>query len=227
MDNGKEVMMEIEIYEVVKPYTMTSFDRVACLVQAVQHIVSAKIDGDFVECGVWKGGSMMAAALTLKALNSMNRRLYLYDTFDGMSAPTAVDVSHDNRPAVQCLAENPKDENNHFWAYSPIESVRSNMCATGYPEQLMFFVKGKVEDTIPATLPDKIAMLRLDTDWYESTRHELKHLYPRLVPGGVLIIDDYGFWKGARKAVDEFLETLQPQPILRTIDETGRFLFKN
>jgi hypothetical protein len=85
---------------------------------------------------------------------------------------------------------------------------------------------GKVEDTIPADIPEKIALLRLDTDWYESTKHELIHLFPRLQKGGVLIIDDYGFWKGARKAVDEYFAENNIQILLNRIDDTGRMAIK-
>jgi O-methyltransferase len=83
-------------------------------------------------------------------------------------------------------------------------------------------VKGKVEDTVPKNAPEKIALLRLDTDWYESTRRELVHLFPRLVPGGVLIIDDYGHWQGARKAVDEYIAGNQVKILLNRVDYTGR-----
>jgi O-methyltransferase len=85
---------------------------------------------------------------------------------------------------------------------------------------------GKVEDTFPKDTPDKIAILRLDTDWYESTRHELIHLYPKLSIGGVLIIDDYGHWEGARKAVDEYINDNTLRILLNRIDYTGRIAVK-
>jgi len=107
--------------------------------------------------------------------------------------------------------------------YSPLEEVKRNMEATGYPPAQISYIKGKVEDTLPAEAPAQIAVLRLDTDWYESTRHELVHLYPRLSPGGVLIIDDYGYWTGARKAVDEYF---RDSLFLGRIDDTGRIAIK-
>lgn len=85
-----------------------------------------------------------------------------------------------------------------------------------------FFVKGKVEDTVPEKAPDRISLLRLDTDWYESTYHGLLHLYPRLSVGGVLIIDDYGHWAGAKKAVDQYLNENHLKLLLNRIDDTGR-----
>jgi O-methyltransferase len=100
------------------------------------------------------------------------------------------------------------------------------MASTGYDKQKVHFHQGKVELTIPAAAPDQIALLRLDTDWYESTRHELEHLYPRLSPGGILIIDDYGHWSGARKATDEYIEKYAPSLFLARIDYTGRIAVK-
>lgn len=108
--------------------------------------------------------------------------------------------------------------------YSPIEEVKANMLQTGYPAANIVWVKGKVEETIPATIPAQIALLRLDTDWYESTRHELQHLYPLLSSKGVLLIDDYGAWQGARKATDEFFGN---RVYLHRIDWTGRLLIKD
>jgi hypothetical protein len=100
------------------------------------------------------------------------------------------------------------------------------MDSTGYPSDLINYVEGKVEETIPVNAPDQISLLRLDTDWYESTKHELIHLYPRLVEGGVLIIDDYGHWQGARRAVDEYIEENNLPLLLCRIDYTGRITVK-
>ena len=218
--------LEKSILSQVSPFTMTSPERVAVLVESVRHVINQGIEGDFVECGVWKGGSAMAAALALKSCGTSSRHLWLYDTYEGMSPPTEADVSHDGESAraqmeVQDI-HNPKS----VWCYSPLEEVRSNLLSTGHPPELLHFVKGRVEDTIPAAMPEKIALLRLDTDWYESTRHELIHLYPRLVSGGVLIVDDYGYWKGSRQAVDEYFEQNAPRPLLVRIDSTARIAIK-
>jgi hypothetical protein len=112
------------------------------------------------------------------------------------------------------------------WCFSSIEEVKNNIATLNYPTEKVYFVKGKVEDTIPTTIPQKIAVLRLDTDWYESTKHELEHLFPLLVSGGVLIIDDYGHWEGARKAVDEYIEKNNLNILLNRIDYTGRIAIK-
>ena len=90
----------------------------------------------------------------------------------------------------------------------------------------IIYIKGKVEETIPEIIPGKISLLRLDTDWYESTLHNLNHLFPLLSKGGILILDDYGHWQGARKAVDEYLEKNNVKILLNRIDYTGRIAVK-
>jgi hypothetical protein len=152
------------------------------------------------------------------------RQLYLYDTFDGMSEPTKADVSYDDQNAENLLNKHKKD--NPVWAYSTLETVEQTMSLSGYPKSQIHYIKGKVEDTIPSSLPGKIALLRLDTDWYESTKHELIHLFPKLIRGGVLIIDDYGFWKGARKAVEEYFAENNIQILLNRLDDTARIAIK-
>lgn len=208
------------------PYTMTSPERIFGLIEAVKYITSFNIEGDIVECGVWKGGSMLAAAETLINQRNSSRQLYLYDTFEGMPPPTVNDISFDNRTADEMLKVDTNKELNPVWAYSTLQSVKQTMALSGYPLSNIRYVKGKIEETIPGTAPEKIALLRLDTDWYESTKHELIHLFPRLVKGGVLIIDDYGYWKGARKAVDEYLQENKIQILLNRLDETGRIAIK-
>ena len=209
------------IFSKVTPYTMTSPERVIGLCDAVRYVVAGGIEGAIVECGVWRGGSSMAAALMLSALGAAVRDLYLFDTFEGMSEPGEHDRrASDAAGAADLLAATGREAK--VWAYSPLDEVRRNLASTGYPTDRVHFVQGKVEDTIPAGAPETIALLRLDTDWYESTRHELEHLFPRLVPGGVLIIDDYGAWEGARRAVDEFIASGKIRILLNRIDETGR-----
>jgi len=107
-----------------------------------------------------------------------------------------------------------------------LDEVKKNVYGTGYPQDKIHFVKGKVEDTIPGTMPNQIALLRLDTDWYQSTMHELTHLFPLLQAKGVLIIDDYGHWQGAGKAVDEYFADKQISILLNRIDYSGRIAIK-
>ena len=206
---------------------MTSSERIFGLIEAVKYVSKHTIDGDIVECGVWKGGSMMAIAETLLLMNDASRTLYLYDTFEGMPAPTSEDKNFKGQRAdILLKKEESFKDNSGVWAYSTLEEVQHAMHLTNYNSSLIHYIKGKVEDTIPKTIPNKIALLRLDTDWYESTKHELIHLFPLLVSGGVLIIDDYGFWKGARKAVDEYFAENNLRILLNRMDETGRIAVK-
>jgi O-methyltransferase len=210
----------------VAPYTMTSVERVSALCDAVRYVVDARIPGDIVECGVWKGGSMMAVALTLLELGEGTRNLHMFDTFEGMTAPTARDVAKDGVSAAELMAQSDRDDTESVWCRAPLEGVRAALHGTGYDPARLFFVQGRVEDTVPERAPPRIALLRLDTDWYESTRHELEHLFPRLSPGGVLIIDDYGHWAGARQAVDEYLREHRVPLLLNRVDYTGRCAVK-
>lgn len=212
------------IIQRVSPFTMTSLERRASLLGAVDHIVKHRIAGDIVECGVWRGGSMMAVALALMARGDTSRHLYLYDTFEGMSEPTEHDKALSGELAQAQLART--DREHPLWAVAGLEDVKANLASTGYPAERIHYVQGKVEDTIPATLPQQIALLRLDTDWYESTRHELQHLYPLLAKHGPLIIDDYGHWQGARQAVDEYFAHAAEPVFLHRVDYTARLHIK-
>ena len=217
-----------EIIEQVKPFTMTSNERLYCLIEAVKYIVANNIPGDLVECGVWKGGSMMAAAITLQKLGITDRKLYLFDTYAGMTEPTEADESYQGEGAASLLKQDANQkEDSVVWAYSSLEMVKKNIYSTGYPTENIHFIEGDVLQTIPSANPGNIALLRLDTDWYESTKHEMVHLYPLLVSKGVLIIDDYGFWRGSRKAVDEYIGEKNPEILLNRIDDTGRIAIKN
>jgi O-methyltransferase len=215
----------VEIIAKVRPFTMTSEERLSALCHAGKYIARASIPGDIVECGVWRGGSMMAAALTLLAEDEL-RTLHLFDTFEGMPPPGSVDraIKFESKPASLILQES--DKSSDFWAYAAIDEVRTNLASTGYPSDHIQFVRGRVEETLPSAAPEQISILRLDTDWYESTKWELIHLYPRLAIGGVLIIDDYGFWEGSKKATDEYISERGVPILLQRIDSEGRIAVK-
>ena len=217
-----------EIYLAVRSLTMTSPERIFGLCQAVDHVVQQDLPGDFVECGVWRGGSSVAMIRCLLNGNMRQRRFWLYDTFEGMSSPTDHDVDCFGNPADKLLERDSEDRvaPTSVWCEASLADVQQNIASCGYPSDQVHFVQGKVEDTIPAQVPDRIALLRLDTDWFESTWHELVHLYPRLVPGGILIIDDYGHWQGCRQAVDQYLAQHAPDLFLHRLDYTGRLAIK-
>lgn len=214
------------ICEKCKKHTITSKERMYALYKATEYVINANIPGDFVECGVLKGGSAMVIAYTLIKMNETNRKIYLYDTYAGMSKPTSEDYRISNNSVYAMpMWENGQNKDYNTLAFSPLSDVRNNMFSTGYPKENLIFVKGKVEDTIPETMPNQISLLRLDTDWYESTKHELIHLFPKLAKGGVLIVDDYGDWAGAKKAVDEYFSN-KPILLIR-MDYTGRIAVKS
>jgi O-methyltransferase len=215
-----------EIIAKVRPFTMTSSERISALCHAIRYVARSNIPGDIVECGVWRGGSMMAAAMTLLS-EQKTRILHLYDTFEGMPPPSPIDraIKMSGKPASEILEQTDKSSS-VFWAYATLGEVQVNLESTGYPRDLVHFIKGRVEQTLPQTAPGKISVLRLDTDWYESTKWELIHLYPRLAVGGVLIIDDYGFWEGAQKATDEYIRERQLPILLQRIDSEGRIAVK-
>jgi O-methyltransferase len=213
----------LELYEQCHAETMTSIERMYALWSATRYAIANGIPGDFVECGVWRGGSVMLIALTLQRLGDTSRTIWLYDTFAGMTAPHDADIqTMSGRPARELLDED--SESGPFRGIAPRPIVEANLARTGYPN--LRFVEGDVLTTIPSEAPPQIALLRLDTDWYASTRHELEQLYPRLAAGGVLIIDDYGYWSGSRKATDEYFASRGEHPLLHRIDYTGRMCVK-
>ena len=213
------------IIAAVSDSTMTSPERILALCDATEYVSKHNIPGDIVECGVWTGGSTAAAALTLMNLRQTSRTLWMYDTYDGMSAPSVNDIDLRGQCADELLANDPAssaEAPDSIWCRCSLETVRQTMAQTGYPESLIRYIKGKVEDTLPEVVPDEISILRLDTDWYESTLCELEILFPKLSVGGVLIIDDYGHWQGCRKAADEYFPKHKIKMFLQRIDYTGR-----
>jgi O-methyltransferase len=210
----------LRIWQACAPFTMTSIDCVYALYRAAGYVVNEGVPGDVVECGVFHGGSIMACAHSLHHFGDHSRSLYLYDTFAGMTEPTELDVDFTGRAAREHLKVWGVSRMSDMAACSQ-EQVRHNVFTCPYPQDKFVFVEGPVEGTIPGTIPERISILRLDTDWFESTRHELVHLFPRLSPGGVLLIDDYGLWNGARQAVDGYLKANRVPMLLSRIDRTG------
>lgn len=209
------------VYERCEPYTMTSVERMYSLYKAVEYVSQNGIRGDVVECGVWRGGSSMLCALTLLGLGDTDRRIFLYDTYEGMSDPGEQDVEHTDRTAHEAMIHHGRERLSDWCRCSLVEAKR-NLASTGYPADMLVFVEGKVEETIPGTVPEAISVLRLDTDWYDSTYHELRHLFPLLSRRGALVLDDYGHWKGAREAVDSYFVETETAMLLNRADYTGR-----
>jgi O-methyltransferase len=209
------------VQEACGPFTMTPIPSQYGLWKAVEYVVKSDIPGDIVECGVWKGGSVMIVANALKQFGDQARKIYLYDTFEGMTAPGPRDVDFAGRTPEDHLRTWNASTMSDL-ARGPIDEVRRNVLSTGLPADRFVFVKGKVEETIPGTMPPgPISLLRLDTDWFDSTWHELVHLYPRLCPGGVLIIDDYAMWQGSREATDKYFAQERVKMLLNRLDHLG------
>ncbi|MGQ3284670.1 TylF/MycF/NovP-related O-methyltransferase [Bosea sp. (in: a-proteobacteria)] len=228
--NAKFADMEPEfkqILELVRPYTMTTIERLHALWSSVGYVAAARIPGDIVECGVWRGGSMMLAALELVRRGATDRELWLFDTFAGLPKPDAeIDIDVMGNRAIDGWNAHTLADGKTYWAYADEADVRRNMGLTRYPNRRLHFVPGLVEESIPKIGPSSIALLRIDTDWYSSYKHVLHEMYDRVVPGGIVIFDDYGHFGGARKAVDEFVaERGITSPLIR-IDYSCRMMMK-
>ena len=201
-----------KIYRTVRPHTMLSSRRLRGLYDAVRYAVSNDIAGEIVECGTARGGSAALMGLTLRQLDS-RKALWVFDTFEGLPEPTEADP--DLRIARSYVGK----------CRGELEEVRSLFRDVEILAQSRI-VKGLFQNTLPETKISQIAVLHLDGDWYESIRVCLEVLYDRVSPGGIIQIDDYGYWAGARRAVDEFMEKEGIKTELQRIDYEGRQLRK-
>lgn len=191
------------LHDAVAPYTMTSKERVVAIERAVRYVCDHQISGDFVECGVGPGGSVMAMMLTLLEVGDRSRHLWLYDTFEGMPKPGEHDTGRSGTPAIKKYHKRRKDGVS-TWINFSVEQVQKNLATAAYPANQLHFVKGMVEETLEQQKPARISLLRLDTDWYDSHRAEMQHLFPLVATGGIILLDDYFRFDGVRKAVDEY-----------------------
>lgn len=206
-----------------KPTTMTSEERLWSLLKAVKYVEGNNIEGDFVESGVWKGGSSRLMAQVLMDSFGPTRDLWLFDTFEGVPAPGEKDVRSNGKTARELLEQDNRErETSLYWGFAAEEPVKGNLLETGYPIDKLHFIKGDVRETLPKWAPEKIAICRLDTSWYESTKVELETLMPRMTPGGVVIVNAYGDWSGVKMAIDEYFNARDWTPLLHRVDYTGR-----
>ena len=227
VNEKKKVIIEVNNYEKklinkCLQYSMTNFERMWSLIQSFHHVRQESLVGDFVECGVWKGGNIILLKKLIEQFN-LKKNIYGFDTFEGMVEPSFYDVNYNNKSAKKMFDEHKKNEIG--FAMCSLDDVKRNIKKNTKTDNI-FLIKGKVEDTLKnkRKLPKKISILRLDTDFYESTKIELEILFPRLVKGGVLIVDDYGFWKGAKKAVDEYF--CDYRQFMHYVDHSCRLLIK-
>lgn len=219
-------------YRIVSPHSMTSQKRIHGLFNSLEYIRNNNIEGDMIECGVWKGGNIFGILSYLKHHNMTNVNVWLYDTFGGLTKPTEKDFTnskgYNNQQVMELWESNKIDDTTNNWCYSDFESVKTLMDSTDYPTDKIKYIIGDICETLKydTNIPDKISLLRLDTDWYESTRVEMEILYPKVVDKGIIIIDDYGYWSGSKTAVDEYYNNNNIILEYQKLDDTGILITK-
>jgi O-methyltransferase len=225
LDNLYNYSPEVrKIIKLSRPFTMTSNQSICALVTATKYIDDCLIAGDIVECGVWAGGSIIASKLAHN--KTSNRSFWLFDTFEGMTEPTIKDGVVAQK-VFDLETQNGKDSN---WLKISKEVVQKNIIDTTGDDDFCNYISGPIEDTLinqKALLPNQIAILRIDTDWHDSTLAALENLFHLVVPGGIVILDDYGFWEGSRLATESFFKKQSFKPFLIPVDKTTVFFQKN
>lgn len=210
-------------YVIDNNLSMVSPEGLYSTLSAAKYVCENGVEGDFVECGVWRGGNAIIAAEIFLRYKS-DKKVFLFDTFSGMSEPSSEDRGLlDGQLAIAQYQDSDKGTHNE-WCYASLQEVRGNFANRNLLHQNVIFIQGDVAATLNEgkNLPDSISILRLDTDWYESTKLELETLFPRVSIGGCLIVDDYGFWSGSRKATDEYFKTQKTKPLFHATDFTRR-----
>lgn len=227
LDSLEKIDVELIQYILKREYTMTNIPRLINTIKSCRYVVENKIPGDFVECGVWRGGNGIIAKKIFEHLGS-NKNVWMFDTFEGMTKPTVFDIKAKSKISAEKKFFESQKKNYNEWCYASLDDVQDNIIKSGLSLNSFTFIKGDVCETLKQieNIPNQISVLRLDTDWYESTKNELEVLYPKLNNKGVLIIDDYGSWEGARKAVDEYFSKKTTKPLLHAIDHTCRSAVK-
>lgn len=211
------------VYKVL-PNTMLPMSRLFDAYDAVATINAENLAGDVVECGVWNGGCVGLMAISHQRHSGPQRKFHLFDSFEGLPQPS----SHDTEVVDGFNAENhsvgSQDGLVAIGACAGISQPAVEKFLVdrlGLPREQFVFHVGWFEETVPsaATAIDKIALLRIDGDWYSSTKVCLDNLFDKVVPNGVIIIDDYGTFSGCRKAVDDFLEAAGIRPEIHHSDQ--------
>jgi O-methyltransferase len=219
---------ECEILEYVleNNLTLVSYERLLATLMTCKYVITNDIQGDFVECGVWRGGNSIVAAEMIKLYQS-EKKVWMYDTFTGMAQPTDIDVDIYGVSAYNEYNTSKREGYNAMF-YASLDDVKNQFRTRDLLGSNVQFIQGDVAETLNSanSLPESISVLRLDTDWYESTKVELEILYPKLSLGGCLIVDDYGHWEGSKRAVDEYFNSYKPKPYLQYTDYTGRLILK-
>jgi hypothetical protein len=195
----------------VKDTTMLSRERLFDFYNSIQYVVKNQIPGDIVEIGCWAGGSIAMARATLDGFASNHdiRSVYGFDTYEGHGRPP--DHEYDVWGNKCALTFNELDEVGESWAKVDLEQVQKNLTSINGSLDGFTLIKGRVEDVAKHSSIKKIAILRIDVDWYEPTLFSLEYFYPMIPRGGVIIIDDYGHHSGSRDAVNHFFKDKLPK----------------
>lgn len=229
-NNQKIIELNIDdkkLINLIQKYSMTPQIRIFNLLQSLRHIKYKKIEGDYVECGVWKGGNII---LFKKFIENEDRdsikNIFAFDTYEGMTEPDENDYDISSKVSANVLLKGDKTKQTNLWGVCSLENVKKNILENVNNMKNIKFIKGRVENTLnlDSNLPDKISLLRLDTDWYSSTKKELEVLYSKVSSGGIIIIDDYGHWGGSKKAVDNFF--LNKYVWMHYVDYACRLIIK-
>ena len=231
-----------EFEKIIKQTKKKSFlqrEGMESLYRQTIHVNKSKLMGDIVECGVWKGGSAALMAKANLLSGNKTRTIHLFDSFTDICEPCE---EKDGGRAIMEAKEFSQPEElqgklvpltgfyDKFGGHGTIPDCKKLICGTmEYDEKKVIFHKGWFQDTIPRISKDidKISILHLDADWYESTKICLDHLYEKVEKGGFVIFDDYGTYEGCKKAVDEFMHSLANRPYLNEVDESIRYLIKS
>lgn len=217
----------IDVKNIVYHNTMVAKVQIKELETYLDNIILKNIEGDIVECGTWRGG--LACLMLYKVLNN-NKKIFIYDTFEGMTKPLDVDISFSGEEAIKTFEKKKNNSNDTSdWCNASLQEVENNLnkISDNY-KKFTKLIKGKVEDTLldEKNLPEKISLIRLDTDWYESTKIELEIFYQKISKNGIIIVDDYYQWQGQKKAVDDFFTNKQNEVIIKKGQNTSLVIEK-
>lgn len=214
----------------VLSHTMVGYERLMTLYHQAVFCERNGVPGSFVECGTWKGGAVGLMALANLQHANKRRHLHLFDSFEGVPEP---DAAVDGEAALAVAREVGGGTDGQLvglpLSVGTLEANKELLERTiGYDADYLHYHKGWFQNTLPERAHEvgEIAILRLDGDWYASTKICLDYLFDRVVTGGFVIIDDYGSYDGCRKAVDEFIQARGLKSFLNHVDFTGRYLIK-
>ncbi len=227
-----------DLIRVIRPYTMVAHKALLILYQQVVYCERQNLKGCYIECGVWKGGAIGLMALANLKFGFQRRHIHLFDSFQEICEP---DETVDGKRAIKEVYEWAK-EPGKAGKLRPLKGIYDHRGGPGtlqenkalleniigYKKDYLHYHKGWFQETLPkvAESIDQIAMLRIDADWYASTKICLDYLYNKVVKGGFVIIDDYGAYEGCKKAVDEFMQANKVSAFLCHVNNDVRYLIK-